>query len=232
MAFLQGSLDDLNRAHAPCHALIGELKSQIDDLQLQLLEVAKLRSENEELKSRLKTLEGLAAENAELKVELAALIKECDQLRSDHSTCDETIANLMEDVESLRRELSQCKEKIASLQQELEEKEAPVVIQKQSRHAAQRAAPVIQYSQRILPSSSVPSSNGPKIVGLGMVLKQSFENADPRLNGRMVITEVAEGGGAFVSGRIRPGDILLGVAPTPDQPVRTPQVPLHKLDVQ
>lgn len=223
MVFLQGSLDDLNRAHAPCHTLIGELKSQIDDLQLQLLEVVNLRSENDELKARLKALEGLADENAELKVELAALIKECDQLRSDHRTCDETIANLMQDVESLRRELSQSKERIASLKQEVEEREAPVVIQKQSRHGAQRSAPAIQYSQR-----SMPSNDRPKIVGLGMVLKQSFEHVDPRLNGRMIITEVAEGGGAFESGRIRAGDILLGVAPTPDQAVRTPQVPPRK----
>jgi regulator of replication initiation timing len=171
LTFLRKSLADEQREH-------DTLKTQINDLQLQLSGVAKLRAANEQLTVDLQELEALKRDDAELKVERAALVKEFDQLRNDHrclapslraplpacagsclrvcasvetltchrytSTCERTIADLLSDVEDLRHTLSQQKDKNAALQKELEDREQPVVIQKASRQAAQRAAPVIQ----------------------------------------------------------------------------------------
>lgn len=138
------------------------------------------------------------------------------------SGCDRTIADLFKDAEDLRRQLSQGKDQIATLQKKLLDNEQAVVVKKPSRHAAQRAAPVIQYSQRALPPN--PPNSASQVVGVGMTLKQSFDNHDPGRNGQMLITDVAEGGGASESGQISPGDILVGVAPMPDLPFQTPKV--------
>ena len=115
VATLRKDLEDLTRDHSSCPTLVENLKSQVNDLQVQLAEVAKLRMENAQLATQRDQLRdehreaskmnmALQGELEELKIECAALVKECEQLRFNHSECDDTILTLRETNASLRNE--------------------------------------------------------------------------------------------------------------------------------
>lgn len=55
------------------------------------------------------------------------------------------------------------------------------------------------------------------MVGVGMMI--NFEGP-----GRMRVTQVARGGGAANSGQVNVGDLIVGIAPTPDEPLQVPLV--------
>ena len=76
---------------------------------ISFIQLALLRKENSQLASErdkwrdeqqrgAKTIASLQGEVSELKVEISALLKECEQLRFNHSTCDETILNLRDSL--------------------------------------------------------------------------------------------------------------------------------------
>jgi len=115
VATLRKDLEDLTRDHSPCPTLIEDLKRQVDDLKMQLAEVAKLRMDNAQLTTQRdhwrdeqravsKVNMALQKEVEELKIEISALVKECEQLRFNHSECDETILTLRETNATQRNE--------------------------------------------------------------------------------------------------------------------------------
>ena len=123
-------------------------------------------------------------------------------LRKLHEPCDGLIASLRQEITGLQERLRQA-----------EEEKVPV-IQMSSRRGARRAAPSIQFSQRPLPAQPVPKT---AVVGIGMMIKDEGW-------GRMRVTQITRGGGACDSGAINVGDCILAVAPSPDDPLQTPQV--------
>ena len=124
-------------------------------------------------------------------------------LRKLHEPCDGLIESLRQEIAGLQERLRQA-----------EEGEKVPVIQMSSRRGAQRAAPSIHFSQRPLPAQPLPKT---AVVGIGMMIKDEG-------GGRMRVTQVTPGGGACDSGAINVGDRILAVAPSPDDPLQTPQV--------
>jgi len=71
----------------------------------------------------------------------------------------------------------------------------------------------IQFSTR--PTSTRKALPRPHVVGVGMTIKTS-SHPNPKLPHKIVITAIAKGGGACQSGQIEVGDMILGIASTPD----------------
>ena len=55
------------------------------------------------------------------------------------------------------------------------------------------------------------------VVGLGMKIETNLKLK------RVVVVDIAEGGGAYQSGQMEKGDMILGIASTPDAPIRVVQ---------
>ena len=82
---------------------------------ISFIQLALLRKENSQLVNErnkwrdeqqrgAKAISSLQGEVSELKVEISALLKECEQLRFDHNPCDETILNLRNSLARMTNE--------------------------------------------------------------------------------------------------------------------------------
>ena len=116
-------------------------------------------------------------------------------------------------VPLFRKKHEACDDLIASLQKQISELEPKIELSK--RQGAQRAAPEIQFSSRPLPAETLVDTR--PVVGVGMMIKDEGP-------GRMRVTQVARGGGAANSGQVNVGDLIVGIAATPDEPLQVPQV--------
>ena len=116
-------------------------------------------------------------------------------------------------VPLFRKKHEACDDIIASLRKQISDFEPKIEFSK--RQGAQRAAPGIQFSSRPSPAQT-PVDTRP-LVGVGLMIKDEGP-------GRMRVTQVARGGGAANSGQINVGDLIVGIAPTPDEPLQVPQV--------
>jgi len=112
-----------------------------------------------------------------------------------------------------------------------EEDEEPIIqFNPKQQRAVRSAAPpmtagvnddeshAIQFSTR--PQRSAPvrfpaTSPRAHVVGVGMTIKIST-NTNPRLNGKMMVMAIAPEGGAYDSGQIEVGDLIVGIGETPD----------------
>ena len=101
-------------------------------------------------------------------------------------------------VPLFRKKHEACDDLIASLRKQISE-----------------LRPKIEFSSRPLPVQT-PVDTRP-VVGVGMMIKDEGP-------GRMRVTQVARGGGAANSGQVNVGDLIVGIAATPDEPLQVPQV--------
>jgi chromosome segregation ATPase len=190
-------IDDLKRAR-------DDLKKKFEEeLAKCKVEIAQVKADRDRVRNEHmlcdKEIQKLRTETGELKIELAALIKECNQMRAERNN----IAALQKNLEALltengfykiqqetwRADELSLREQIANLEKRMKEvdEQAPQISQRAV--APQRAAPATQFSQRPLPVQPKAA-----MVGLGMIVKES--------GGRLVITEVSPGGGAWESGKV------------------------------
>jgi hypothetical protein len=159
-----------------------------------------------------------------LQKQLADESEQLEIVQKEHAPCEALISSLREQIANLQKKVEELEE---GNQQEDDE---PIIQMSRKQTRAVRSAPppppsapeaeedthAIQFSTRPVFTRKVPMPST-HVVGLGMTIKTNV-----KLN-KMVVTDIAAGGGACQSGQIEKGDMILGVASTPDAPIRVAQ---------
>jgi len=228
---------------------IASLEGQLKDAQLalkQALDQVKeaqlaLKQAQDGWNDALKTSGSSEAEIAALKKKIADLQRDLDDIAKKYAPCPGLIRTLQdqlaaesEQLAAFRKEHAPCegmisglRDQIANLEKkvkELEERndEEPIIQFSKPTRAVRSAPPPpsaadepqIQLSSRQTATRRSPM-HGKHMVGLGMTLVVKVN--------KMVVADVAAGGGADQSGQIERGDSIVGVASSLDAPIRAVQ---------
>lgn len=116
----------LEREHAPCEAMINELKALVTELEDKLKEaLLALKAAQEERNKAIGAHGSCNAQIAALKKQVAELQRSLDDAQKEHAPCSALISALQkqlsagsDELDLLRKEHALCPEKIANLTQE------------------------------------------------------------------------------------------------------------------
>jgi len=220
---LKEQLDESQKEHAPCSALIAALRAQLaqgsGDMDTLRTEVDVLRRAHAPCPNTI--LQGPRA-LPQYHHAIPSPNTITPQYHHAIPSRPNTITLLQTQVAALEKKHSPCADLIASLRDQLanlekkmDEMNTPII---------EDDYPILQFEQTKSRSvravrSAPPPPLTPKIIGVGMMIKVS-STKDSRIHGKMTVVGIAPGGGAFQCGQIELGDMVVGVASAPEEPIR------------